>query len=64
MSIRNIGARHSYASKRNEILVEIDEAEQSLAHGERIPINERSIRKLAEDVKRRGRARARIAASK
>jgi putative addiction module CopG family antidote len=42
---------------RAEILVAVDEAEASLARGEGRTITEESMRKLAEDVKRRGRAR-------
>jgi Arc/MetJ-type ribon-helix-helix transcriptional regulator len=49
---------------REEILAAIDEAEGSVARGEGIPIGKPSIRELAEDVKRRGRARSRAAASK
>jgi Arc/MetJ-type ribon-helix-helix transcriptional regulator len=44
--------------RREEILAAIDEAEQSLVGGEAIPITEQSLRDLADDVKRRGRARA------
>ena len=50
--------------RREEILTAIDEAEASIGRGEGIPITERSIRELAEDVKRRGRARSRAATSK
>jgi Arc/MetJ-type ribon-helix-helix transcriptional regulator len=50
--------------RREEILAAIDEAERSVARGEGIAISEPSIRELAEDVKRRGRARSRAAASK
>jgi putative addiction module CopG family antidote len=42
---------------RAEILVAVDEAGASLARGEGRTITEESMRKLAEDVKRRGRAR-------
>ncbi len=45
--------------RREEILAAIDEAETSLARGEGIIITESSMRELAEDVKRRGRARLR-----
>jgi putative addiction module CopG family antidote len=43
--------------RRVEILSAVDEAEASLARGEGRPVTEESMRKLAEDVKRRGRAR-------
>jgi putative addiction module CopG family antidote len=42
---------------RAEILAAVDAAEASLARGEGIVITEQSMRDLAEDVKRRGRAR-------
>ena len=42
---------------RDEILTAIDEAEASLAGGEGIIITKESMKELAEDVKRRGRAR-------
>ncbi|HYZ40988.1 MAG TPA: hypothetical protein VE687_10220 [Stellaceae bacterium] len=42
--------------RREEILAAIDEAEASLARGEGLIITEASMRELAEDVKRRGRA--------
>jgi Arc/MetJ-type ribon-helix-helix transcriptional regulator len=42
---------------RAEILVAVDEAEASLAHGDGRVITQESMRELAEDVKRRGRAR-------
>ena len=42
---------------RLEILAAVDEAEASLARGEARPITQESMRDLAEDVKRRGRAR-------
>jgi putative addiction module CopG family antidote len=42
---------------RAEILVAVDEAEASLARGEGRAITQESMRELAEDVKRRGRAR-------
>jgi Arc/MetJ-type ribon-helix-helix transcriptional regulator len=44
--------------RREEILAAIDEAELSVARGESIEITETSIRELAADVKRQGRARA------
>jgi Arc/MetJ-type ribon-helix-helix transcriptional regulator len=50
--------------RREEILAAVDEAEASVRRGEGIPITEQSIRELAEDVKRRGRARSRAATSK
>ncbi len=43
--------------RRDEILVAIDIAEASLARGNGIVITKSSMRELAEDVKRRGRAR-------
>jgi putative addiction module CopG family antidote len=43
--------------RRAEILAAVDEAEASLERGEGIEITEQSMRELAEDVKRRGRAR-------
>jgi len=42
---------------RAEILAAVDEAEASLARGEGRIITLESMRELAEDVKRRGRAR-------
>jgi hypothetical protein len=39
------------------ILAAVDEAEASVACGEGIVVTEASMRELAEDVKRRGRAR-------
>lgn len=42
---------------RAEILVAVDEAEASLADGAGRVITEASTRELADDVKRRGRAR-------
>jgi putative addiction module CopG family antidote len=43
--------------RRAEILAKLDEAEASLARGEGRPITEESMKALAEEVKRRGRAR-------
>jgi Arc/MetJ-type ribon-helix-helix transcriptional regulator len=43
--------------RRDEMLAAIDEAEATLARGESIAITKSSMRELAEDVKRRGRAR-------
>lgn len=43
--------------RRLEILAAVDAAEGSLARGEGRVITEASMRELAEDVKRRGRAR-------
>jgi Arc/MetJ-type ribon-helix-helix transcriptional regulator len=43
--------------RRDEILGAVDAAEASLARGEGIIITKESMRELAEDVKRRGRAR-------
>lgn len=42
---------------RAEILAAVDEAEASIARGEGRPVTEESMRDLANDVKRRGRAR-------
>jgi hypothetical protein len=42
---------------RLEILAAVDQAEASLARGEGRTITEESMRELAEEVKRRGRAR-------
>ena len=43
--------------RRLEILAAVDEAETSLARGEGCIITQESMRELAEEVKRRGRAR-------
>ena len=43
--------------RRVEILPAVDDAEASLSRGEGRPITQESMRQLAEDVKRRGRAR-------
>ena len=43
--------------RKAEILAAVDAAETSLARGEGYPITEESMRELAEDVKRHGRAR-------
>lgn len=42
---------------RAEILAGVDGAEASLARGEGLIITQQSMRELAEEVKRRGRAR-------
>jgi putative addiction module CopG family antidote len=42
---------------RAEILIAVDEAESTLAGGEGRAITHESMRELAEDIKRRGRAR-------
>jgi putative addiction module CopG family antidote len=42
---------------RAEILAAVDEAEASLVRGEGLVITQESMRELAEEVKRRGRAR-------
>lgn len=42
---------------RAEILVAVDEAETSLAQGEGRIVTQESMRELAEDVKKKGRAR-------
>jgi putative addiction module CopG family antidote len=43
--------------RRFEILAAVDQAEASLARGEGRSITQESMRELAEEVKRRGRAR-------
>lgn len=43
--------------RRQEILTAVDEAEASLIRDGGRPISKESMRRLAEDVKRRGRAR-------
>jgi Arc/MetJ-type ribon-helix-helix transcriptional regulator len=43
--------------RRAEILSRVDAADASLARGEGIEITKASMRALADDVKRRGRAR-------
>ena len=43
--------------RRAETLAAIDEAEGSIARGEGRVVTQESMRELAEDVKRRGRAR-------
>jgi putative addiction module CopG family antidote len=43
--------------RRLEILAAVDEAEASVARGEGHAITQESMRELAEEVKRRGRAR-------
>ena len=43
--------------RRSEILAAVDIAQASIARGEGIEIFHESMRELAEDVKRRGRAR-------
>jgi Arc/MetJ-type ribon-helix-helix transcriptional regulator len=45
--------------RREEILAAIDEAEASLARGQGLVITKSSMRELADDVNRRGRARLR-----
>jgi Arc/MetJ-type ribon-helix-helix transcriptional regulator len=45
--------------RRTEILEAVERADASLAAGKGIPITEESMRKLAEDVNRRGRERMR-----
>lgn len=44
--------------RRLEIIAMIDEADASLTRGEGIPITERSMKTLAEDVKQEGRRRS------
>jgi Arc/MetJ-type ribon-helix-helix transcriptional regulator len=43
--------------KRLEIIAMVEEAEESLARGEGIPITDESMKALAERVKERGRRR-------
>ncbi len=43
--------------RRAEFLATLDDAKASLARGEGRPITQESMRELAEEVKRRGRAR-------
>jgi putative addiction module CopG family antidote len=43
--------------RRAEILAAVDTAQASIDRGEGIEITQQSMRELAEDVKRRGRAR-------
>ena len=43
--------------RRAEILAAVDAAQASIDRGEGIEITQQSMRELAEDVKRRGRAR-------
>jgi hypothetical protein len=43
--------------RRTEILAAVDAAEGSLARGEGTVITRESMRELAEDINRRGRAR-------
>jgi Arc/MetJ-type ribon-helix-helix transcriptional regulator len=43
--------------RRSEVLAAVDEAEASFARGEGTAITPESMRELAEDIKRRGRAR-------
>ena len=50
--------------RRLEILAMLDEADASLARGEGIPITEESMKALAEEAKRRLRARIRDADAK
>ena len=46
--------------RRSEILAAVDEAEVSLSRGQGMAMNEESIQNLAEEVKRRGRARLEV----
>jgi hypothetical protein len=55
--VQTFAPRVERERKREEILAAINEAEASLARGERLVITKSSMRELAEDVKRRGRAR-------
>jgi putative addiction module CopG family antidote len=43
--------------RRAEILVAVDEAEESISRGQGLAMNEESMRNLAEEVKRRRRVR-------
>ena len=43
--------------RRAEILAAVDAAEASIDRGERMALNEESLRTLSDQVKRRGRAR-------
>jgi len=43
--------------RRTELLTSLDEAETSLSRDDGLEISEQSVRSLAEEVKRRGRAR-------
>ncbi len=43
--------------RRAEILAAVDAAQASIDRGEGIEITQQSMRELAEDIKRRGRAR-------
>ena len=47
----------AWQRRRAEILASVDAAEASLARGEGRIITRESMRELAEDVKKRGRAR-------
>ena len=49
--------QRTLAIKREDILARVDAAELSLAKREGASITEASMRRLAEDVKQRGRAR-------
>lgn len=43
--------------RRVELLASLEEAEASIARGEAIPLTKEALKKLAEDVKREGRAK-------
>lgn len=47
----------THERRRADLLASLDEAEASLARGEGRVITQESMRELADDVKRRGRAR-------
>lgn len=49
--------REERERKRGEILVVVDSAEDSLERGEGRGVTQQSMRELADEVKRRGRAR-------
>ncbi len=55
--LEEIRSQRTLIADRDTILARVDAAEASLARGVGIPITEASMRQLAEDVKRRGRAR-------
>lgn len=56
-AVKEVSLWEERARTRAEILVAVDEAEASLARGEGRTITQQSMRELAQDVKRRGRAR-------
>jgi len=52
-----VGLWEERERERSELLATLDEARDSIARGEAIPITQDSMRALAEDVKQLGRAR-------